>query len=163
MRRRRRRSQSRTYASSRRKTQTSCVLSKRSGGGLRTSCKCVIIRLGLPCQSHLLKSADAQLLEAVAPNDPFAQPDLVTDVPLTGEADEVVYRDTSQSTEGPRDHGRLPQRSDLERWQSERDTLEQEVLDFDDGDLGRMKEKTRGTSTFSNLPRIYNGGQGINL
>lgn len=84
-------------------------------------------------------------------------------MPLIGDTDEVVYRDTSQSTEDSREHGRLPQRSDLQRWQSERDTLEQEVLDFDDGDLGRMKEKTRGTSTFSNLPRIYNSGQGINL
>lgn len=39
---------------------------------------------------------------------------------------------------------RLPRAEEVRRWQSERDALEEEVLRFDGGDLGRMKEKTRG-------------------
>jgi hypothetical protein len=39
---------------------------------------------------------------------------------------------------------RVPSAEALRKWQLERDTLEEEVLAFDGGDLGRMKEKTRG-------------------
>lgn len=55
-----------------------------------------------------------------------------------------MYEAAVSTASGERKHD-LPKRELLDQWQSERDALEQEVLDFDDGDLGRMKEKTRGT------------------
>lgn len=41
---------------------------------------------------------------------------------------------------------RLPDRAQLAAWQNERNALEDEVNRFDDGDMERMKQKTRGTS-----------------
>jgi hypothetical protein len=40
----------------------------------------------------------------------------------------------------------LPALDQLREWQRERDALEEEVLAFDGGDLGRMKDTTRGES-----------------
>lgn len=41
---------------------------------------------------------------------------------------------------------RLPDRAQLAAWQNERNALEDEVNRFDDGDMERMKQKTRGKS-----------------
>jgi hypothetical protein len=38
----------------------------------------------------------------------------------------------------------LPGADQIKAWQAERLALEEEVLAFDGGDLGRIKEKTRG-------------------
>lgn len=38
----------------------------------------------------------------------------------------------------------LPGADQIKTWQDERLALEEEVLAFDGGDLGRIKEKTRG-------------------
>lgn len=43
----------------------------------------------------------------------------------------------------------LPSTQTLRSWQVERDALEEEVFAFDGGDLGRMKEKTRGEFAYS--------------
>jgi len=42
---------------------------------------------------------------------------------------------------------RLPDRAQLSAWVSERNALEDEVARFDDGDMDRMKEKTRRKAT----------------
>jgi hypothetical protein len=41
---------------------------------------------------------------------------------------------------------RLPDRAQLAAWVSERNALEDEIARFDDGDMDRMKEKTRRES-----------------
>jgi hypothetical protein len=51
----------------------------------------------------------------------------------------------------------LPTADTLRRWQEARDMLEEAVLAFDGGDLGRMKAKTRGelrTDIHSTLAHI---------
>lgn len=79
------------------------------------------------------------------PIHPFAHPELAFDA-SSESVSTPVYRDLGPADES-RDTSRkeqLPSREEVDRWQVERDALEQEVLDFDDGDLGRMKTKTRG-------------------
>jgi hypothetical protein len=75
---------------------------------------------------------------------PFIHPELVSptldsiDAPLTSRP--FAYRGEASSRFA------LPTIHQLESWRKERDGIEEEVLRFDGGDLGRMKQKTRGRS-----------------
>ncbi|WWC89179.1 uncharacterized protein L201_004097 [Kwoniella dendrophila CBS 6074] len=47
---------------------------------------------------------------------------------------------------------RLPTTDQVKQWQNDRDSLEEEVLKFDGGDLGRIKEKTRAATLLPLTP-----------
>lgn len=78
-----------------------------------------------------MRTADSwgQVLESVPPIFPFVM--------------------SSEGKDGGRERSEdvlftLPGADQIRTWQDERLALEEEVLAFDGGDLGRIKEKTRG-------------------
>lgn len=76
-----------------------------------------------------------QALKALAPIYPFVHPVLVAD----GSSTAGYSRAGSDSSPW-----RLPDKDQLAAWVNERNALEEEIERFDDGDLARMKERTRG-------------------
>ena len=84
-------------------------------------------------QDHTYCS-DEQIFEALTPIHPFTQSEL-------GE------KQTCESFDPSIAPWCLPTINQVERWQRERDDLEEEVLAFDGGSLGRMKVKIRGSSS----------------
>ncbi|KAL1411463.1 hypothetical protein Q8F55_002419 [Vanrija albida] len=75
-----------------------------------------------------------EALKSLAPVYPFVHPILV---PEPHSAAGYVRQGSDES------QWRLPDRAQLHAWVNERDALEDEVNRFDDGDMERMKEKTR--------------------
>ncbi|WOO81131.1 uncharacterized protein LOC62_03G004664 [Vanrija pseudolonga] len=75
-----------------------------------------------------------EALKSLAPVYPFVHPILVTE---PHSATGYVRQGADES------QWRLPDRAQLQAWVNERDALEDEVDRFDDGDMERMKEKTR--------------------
>ncbi|TXT08968.1 hypothetical protein VHUM_02442 [Vanrija humicola] len=75
-----------------------------------------------------------EALKSLAPVYPFVHPILVTE---PNSATGYVRQGADES------QWRLPDRAQLQTWVNERDALEDEVDRFDDGDMERMKEKTR--------------------
>jgi hypothetical protein len=82
----------------------------------------------------------SQILESLPPIYPFIQPFLEAGKPPGGGG-----RYARKCCSGSK--WSLPSPLELRTWQQERDALEEEVLAFDGGDLGRMKETTRGESS----------------
>ena len=76
--------------------------------------------------------SDLQILESLPPIHPFAHPDLRDPGPDVRSSQPEYISDAI-----------LPSERQVRQWQEERNALEEEVLSFDGGDLGRMKEKTR--------------------
>ncbi|WVF71321.1 hypothetical protein IAT40_006124 [Kwoniella sp. CBS 6097] len=72
-----------------------------------------------------------KVLEDIPPIYPFVHPRL-----------EYNNRGTSR-LDGSPSQWRLPSIEQVKQWQRERDQIEEEVLEFDDGDLDRIKKKTR--------------------
>lgn len=95
-----------------------------------------------------------QVLEALPRIYPFVHPHLALSPIASAErwTDDGARVGEADGSHGPvyaradelADKYRLPRAEEVRRWQAERDALEEQVLRFDDGDLGRMKDKTRG-------------------
>lgn len=77
-----------------------------------------------------------QLLEQSKPIYPFLHPVLI---PASEPSDAPFARQGADSAKW-----QLPSVNQVRAWQKDRDALEEEVFDFDGGDLARIKEKTRG-------------------
>ncbi|WWC62133.1 uncharacterized protein I303_104724 [Kwoniella dejecticola CBS 10117] len=82
-----------------------------------------------------------KLLEDVSPIYPFVHPVLIQ------HQNPALCRQGESSSQW-----RLPSVTAVTQWQDERDKLEEEVLLFDGGDLGRMKEKTRAATQLPLTP-----------
>lgn len=78
-----------------------------------------------------------QLLESAVPIYPFIHYEI--DASATVQHRQAIRRLGEEASQY-----KLPTASQIKLWQDERDELEEEVLAFDGGDLGRMKEMTRG-------------------
>jgi hypothetical protein len=102
----------------------------------------VSLTIALPAGAHAPQS-----LKALAPVYPFVHPVLVPDPASTA----GYVRAGAESSPW-----RLPNKAQLAAWVNERNALVDEVERFDDGDMERMKEKTRRTSTFH---RLCKGGR----
>nr|XP_031863414.1 uncharacterized protein CI109_001290 [Kwoniella shandongensis]KAA5530486.1 hypothetical protein CI109_001290 [Kwoniella shandongensis] len=84
-----------------------------------------------------------KILEAIPPVYPFLHPVLIPQ----------PEDNTSFLREGATDAKfRLPDESQVQQWQREREAIEEEVLEFDGGDLERMKEKTRAVTLLPLTP-----------
>ncbi|WVR06884.1 hypothetical protein IAU60_003920 [Kwoniella sp. DSM 27419] len=92
-----------------------------------------------------------KLLEEVPPIYPFIHYRLCYptdhDVDTPDSEKSAIIRSGEQSSDW-----RLPSRQQVEIWQSERDKIEEDVLEFDGGDLARIKDMTRAATLLPLTP-----------
>ena len=103
-----------------------------------------------PIKAH---SVNGQVLEALPPIHPFLNPILLPAESSQEQARNLPYR-RQHDGEG---HWALPTSEQVKQWQDERDESEEEILAFDGGDLGRMKDKIRGKREATRFHVLKNG------
>lgn len=127
--------------------------SRKRGGGSRESSQCVET-YGRECFDPIkAHSVNGQVLEALPPIHPFLNPILLPAESSQEQARNLPYR-RQHDGEG---HWALPTSEQVKQWQDERDESEEEILAFDGGDLGRMKDKIRGKHEATRFHVLKNG------
>lgn len=103
---------------------------------------------GRSCEQKLTLST-AQVLETLPAIYPFLHPVLLPVNPSAPANDSSLPYRHEHDKES---QYHLPSAEQIQRWQSERVAFEEDILAFDGGDLGRMKEKTKGAFTAQTAP-----------